>query len=155
MIRDSLIFRAGRRLCSIGLEHVGETMRPLAIESMPKVPQCVAGVSLVRGSPTPVVDLRQLLEEDSSTSPGRLVTLQVGSERRVGLLVDEVLGVRKQDEFAGTGMAPLLQGAGDFVDELATLDGSLVAVLRAARVVPEEVWAHMSADPSGDGREDE
>lgn len=55
------LLRAQERLCAFPLESVIEVMRPLPIEPLPDVPAYVLGASLVRGLPTPIVDLGALL----------------------------------------------------------------------------------------------
>ena len=53
-----LIVMAGARACAIPLDYVAETMRPLPIEPVAGTPGFVRGVSVIRGAPTPVVDLK-------------------------------------------------------------------------------------------------
>jgi purine-binding chemotaxis protein CheW len=124
-------------------------MRPLPVEPMPDVPAFVAGISLVRGEATPIVDLRTLLAENARVSPARLVTLRLDPSRRVGLLVDEVLGVRRHQGIAGRELPPLLGDAGDLVGELARLDGRLLTVLQGAGLFPDDAWD----DIAGKGRQ--
>jgi chemotaxis signal transduction protein len=140
MERDFLVFRVGKRLCALATRAVEETMRPLPIEPMPDVPAFVAGISLVRGEATPIVDLRVLLAEDARVRPARLVTLRLEPSRRVGLLVDEVLGVREHQGLQGRKLPPLLGDAADIVGELARLDGRLLTVLRGGGLFPDDAW---------------
>jgi purine-binding chemotaxis protein CheW len=120
-------------------------MRPLPVETVPGVPSFVRGTTIVRGKPTPVIDLRDLLGDDVDRSPARLVTVRLGPERRVGLLVDEVLGLRDGSTLSVDSLPPLLaDAAAGVVDELARLDGELLTILRAGSLLPEDVWARMS-----------
>jgi purine-binding chemotaxis protein CheW len=125
--------RVGSRLCALPLEHVAEVMRPLPIESVPDAASFVAGVSLVRGIPTPIVDLSVLLNGERECEPSRLVALRVG-ERRVGVLVDEVTHVRTLDQLPDA--PPLLQeAAAATLSALERLDSELLYVLNTARIV--------------------
>ena len=63
-----LVVMAGARACAIPLHHVGETMRPLRIEPVGRTPGFVRGVSMIRGAPTPVVDLKALLENSENSA---------------------------------------------------------------------------------------
>lgn len=120
-------------------------MRPLPVETVPGVPSFVRGTAIVRGKPTPVIDLRDLLGDEVDRPPARLVTVRVDAERRVGLLVDEVLGLRNAATLSGEPLPPLLADAGaGVVDELARLDGQLLTILRAGSLLPEDVWARLS-----------
>jgi chemotaxis signal transduction protein len=61
------VVMVGARACAFPLHHVAETMRPLPIESVAGTPSFVRGVSVIRGVPTPVVDLKALLENSANT----------------------------------------------------------------------------------------
>jgi len=126
---NALIVRVGDRLCALPIELVEETMRSLRIEPT-GTSEFVVGVAIIRGRPTPVVDTARLVGT-SSRGGNRLVTLRV-RERRVALVVDEVIDVRALP--AGE-LPPLV--AGDVVRALAALDRELVIVLDAARIVAE------------------
>jgi purine-binding chemotaxis protein CheW len=121
-------------------------MRPLPIESVAGTPGFVRGVSVIRGAPTPVIDVGALLENrEPSTTYGRLVTLKVG-ERRVAIGVDGVVGVRNLDSTESGELPPLLGGAAAAVIEaIGARDAQLLVVLRAASIVPDDVWRTLAA----------
>jgi purine-binding chemotaxis protein CheW len=142
-----LVCRTGSRLCALQLQHVTETMRPLAHELVPGLPPFVLGLSVIRGSPTPVVDAARLLGETSAAEGGRWVTIRVGG-RAVALAVDAVVGIRSLGPAAVVGLPPLLRDdATEVVDALGTLDAELLVLLRSARIVPPSVWAVLDAGP--------
>lgn len=146
MSDDLLLLRAGSRLCGIRVQSVDETMRPMPVESVPDLPAFVRGVCVVRGRPTPIVDLGALLAEGELSSPKRLVVLRLDQSRRVGLLVDEVLGIRDGRALLSEELPPLLQNAaGDAIEALGRLDRQLLMVLSAGRLLPAEVWARVSS----------
>jgi purine-binding chemotaxis protein CheW len=133
----------GRR-CAVPLHHVIEIMRPLPIEPVPAVPSFVQGVSIIRGIPTPVVDLGVLLGMPSCVAD-RFVTLRLG-DRQVALSVDSVIGVRDLDASKIRGLPPLLQEASkDVIDTMGTLDEQLLVVLSAGWELSDEVWLALSA----------
>ena len=71
------VVMAGTRVCAFPLHYVAETMRPLPIQPVAGTPDCVRGVSVIRGTPTPVVDLKALLDNgENCPSYGRFVTLK-------------------------------------------------------------------------------
>ena len=111
-------------------------MRPLPIESVAEMPDFVRGVSLIRGAPVPVIDLRALLEiGETSASYGRFVTLRLG-ERRVALGVDAVVGSRNLDQAQLEQLPPILRdGTADRIEAIGARDAQLLFVLRAARIV--------------------
>lgn len=135
-----VLLLAGERACAVPVAQVAETMRPLAVRAIAGVPPFVSGLSLIRGEPTPVVDLGRLLGVEEGAPITRFLTLRLGG-RPVALAVAAVVGVRRLDELALAPMPPLLgHVAADLVEAVGALDARLLVVLRAARVVPEPVW---------------
>lgn len=143
---QALIVTIGTRACAIPLHHVAETMRPLSIERIAGMPAFIKGVSLIRGVPIPVVDLGALLQtSDRSLTYGRFVTLKIGA-RRAAVAVDGVVGLRKLDLGQVGELPPLLRAAGaEIIDAIGTCDAQLLIVLRAMRIVPDEVWTTLEA----------
>ena len=139
-ISTVLLFRAAGRRCALPVERVVETMRPLPYEAIAGGPDFVPGVALVRGAPTPVLDLGGLLDgvRREVAAAGRWVTVRAGA-RSVALAVEEVLGVAQLAAAGEQGLPPLFQGsAGAGVRALGRLDGELLTILESARVVPED-----------------
>jgi purine-binding chemotaxis protein CheW len=138
-----LLCGIGTYIGALALRHVQETMRPLPIEPLTGAPSFVLGLTIVRGSPTPVIDAARLLGASASSSPSplsRFVSLKL-DERRVALAVDAVLDVRSLPEAALATTPPLLQQASaDLVPLIGSLDTKLLLVFEAARLVPDSVW---------------
>jgi purine-binding chemotaxis protein CheW len=131
-----LVFRAGARLCGLPVHHVRETMRVLPIEPLPSRLACIIGASLVRGIATPVLDVAALIGEASSR-PARFVIVELDEDRRVALLVDEVLGVWRTGD--ASGLPPLLRDADrGVVEGIARRERDLLTILDAGRLLPEE-----------------
>jgi purine-binding chemotaxis protein CheW len=136
---DLLLCRTGRQLHAIPIEHVCEIMRALPIEAVAGVPVFILGVCLIRGRPTPVVDAGLLIGKDPTTSE-RLVSLKIG-DRRIALAVDAVLGLRRFDGDAFQQLPPLLRDiAGEAVSAIGAKDDELMFMLRAARIVPDNLF---------------
>ena len=145
-ISPVLVVMVGARACAFPLHHVAETMRPLPIDPVAGTPGFVRGVSVIRGTPTPVVDLQALLENsENSPNYGRFVTLKL-DDRRVAIGVDSVVGLRNLDSAQLGELPPLLRDVtADLIESFGTRDAQLLLVLRAARIVPDEVWATLAA----------
>jgi len=139
-----LLCASAGRLCALPLSHVGETMRPLPITTLPDTPSCVLGASMVRGVAVPVVALSALLGAPAGT-PGRFVSLRL--EGRVAVLaVDQVIGVHALAAEQMDQAPPLLDGGpGGHLSGIGARDAELMIVLRAARAVPQTVWGALDA----------
>lgn len=136
----SVLVRTRTLVCALPAASVVETMRPLPTEPFAGQPQFVRGVSIIRGHPTPVVDVGRLVGGGETASVTRFVTVRTG-DRIAALAVDAVLGLAPLDATRATELPSLLRHAGeDVVAALGTLDSSLLAVLDATRVVPDSVW---------------
>lgn len=133
-----VVFRPdGTALAAIPARFVRETMRPLPVEPLAGAPAFVTGAAIVRGRAVPVLDAAQLVSGSADT-PRRWIAIEVRDATRAGrtviLAVHDVVGV--QPLRVEPDRAPLLgdaaQGA---IAALSSLDGELLAILRAARLV--------------------
>jgi purine-binding chemotaxis protein CheW len=143
--RKALIVGLKGCVCAVPLTHVIETMRPLPVEPISGVPSFVQGISIIRGIPTPVVDLGAVLGTPDEMAE-RFVTLRIG-DKQVALSVNAVLGVLDLDTIMTIqDLPPLLQRASkEVVDTIGTLDEQVLMVLRAGWELPDEVWQALMA----------
>src|SRR5579862_8381061 len=100
-----MLCRIGNQLCALPLSHVVETMRPMPVRPVPGMPSFISGLSLVRGTPLPVVNAAALIGQGGEPAT-RFITLQVGA-RQVVLAVQEVIGIRAMEADPLHGMPPL------------------------------------------------
>jgi purine-binding chemotaxis protein CheW len=135
----ALVFRAGTLLCALRLEEVIETMRPLETQPLAGTPPFVLGISVLRGVPTPVIDVARLLRGDQGT-PERYVAVR--TERgAVALATGEILGIRSVDTTT-TGAHPALLGgrSSRLVAGVGTVGAEPLLLLQSMRAVPDDVW---------------
>jgi len=142
----AVIGRVRARHCAFFAINVAEVMRPLPIAGLANMPSFVLGVSVIRGTPTPVVDAGALLGDDRATAQTtRFVVMRVG-ERRVALAVEAVLGVRALVAETLMTLPPLVRNAAEeVVTALGTLDAELLAVLGSSYLVPAALWEELDA----------
>lgn len=135
---DALVVRAGAWTCALPLSEVVETMRELPCLPCNGAPTWVRGASIVRGAPVAVVDLASFLGSTGGSHGGRFVSVRAGSAS-VALRVDDVLGIRPLPMPDDTTRSRLLDGvAAARREELATLDGELLAVLELGTMLPAD-----------------
>ena len=134
-----LLCRIDDLISAIPIPQVIEIMRVLPCVPLADTPPWLLGVSVIRGVPTPVVDLARAIRGESASRPSRVVTVRAG-ERQAALAVGEIVGIAA---LRNDSMPLLRDAARGVVDAVATLDRDLLLVLDSARVVPEDVWAAM------------
>jgi len=140
----SLVFRAGSMLCALRLDEVIETMRPLAVRALAGAPAFVRGVCIMRGVPTPVVDVARLLGGEQAEAV-RFVAVR--TERGpVAFATGAVLGIRATAA-GGAAHVGLLTGASSrLVAGVGTLDNEPLLMLQSMRVVPDHVWMQAAGE---------
>jgi len=122
-------------------------MRPLPVVPLPGSAAFVLGLTIVRGTPAPVVDARRLLgptvasfSDDSSPPASRFIAIKL-AQRTAVLAVDAVLGIRPLPAGMLASIPPLLRGAqAELVSVVGALDAELLLVLEAARLIPDSIW---------------
>ncbi|HEY1797499.1 MAG TPA: chemotaxis protein CheW [Stellaceae bacterium] len=128
--------RVGTRRCAIPLAFVTETMRAAGLMPIRDAEGFAVGAAIIRGEAVPVLDTGALLGEPQ-TDPRRLVAVSVG-ERRVAILVDDVVGVSAIAEDIASTLPPLLRGAIDrIVGAIDVRDGDFLLRLEASRLIPD------------------
>lgn len=134
-----VIFRAADLLLGLPVAHVVEILRPLPADTVPGAPPFVTGLSLIRGLATPVVSMRALLDAPPGF-PTRLAVLRTGP-RRVALAVDAVEGLARAPAASFMEAPPLLTRiAAGALESVAALDGALLLVLEAGKLLGEGTW---------------
>jgi purine-binding chemotaxis protein CheW len=135
-----LVALAGGKRLALALGDVIEVMRPLPVSKLAGVPPFVLGAAVVRGVPVPVIDAGALLGETGPRTCTRFVSLRLGA-RRAALAVDALVGVRALEDADLKTMPPLLRDVvAGVADAIGSLDEDLLLVLRAGKLVPEQVW---------------
>lgn len=139
-----LLCRVRNHVCALPLEHIAEVMRPLPVEKLPGVSRPVRGVAIIRGLPTPVVDIGWMVAAQPS-DPTRFVSIKIG-DRRVALAVDAVVGVRTIPLSSLRELPPLLRDASaEAITSIGRLDAELLVMLNSTRLVPETLWTALDA----------
>lgn len=118
-------------------------MRPLPVAPIAGAPSFMPGLCVMRATPVPLVDVGALLRETAPPCFTRFIAVRTG-DRRVGLAVEGVHGIRELPADASSELPPLLGSGADLVESMATLDHELLLVLRTGVIVPDDVWPSVS-----------
>jgi len=143
----SLVFRAGSLLCALRLDEVIETMRPLAVRRLAGVPSYVRGVTIMRGVPTPVVDVARLVGGEQG-EVSRFVAVRT-EQGPIAFATGPVLGIRATEPDPAARHSLLLSDAcSRLVAGIGTIDAEPILLLQSMRVLPDEVWTAAAGLPS-------
>lgn len=143
--RRALIFTVGQRICAIHVENVAEIMRPLPVQPVVGMPAPVRGLSVIRGAPMPVLDMRMLLDGLPGDDCSRFVVLKMG-DRSVAITVDRVIGMQGVAASDMHELPPLLRTASAaLVSAVGAVDRQLLVVLDTARLVPADFWTELAS----------
>ncbi|ADC89147.1 CheW protein [Thermocrinis albus DSM 14484] len=130
---ELLAFYLEGELFGVPLRKVLEVSRMVPIVPVPFSPTYVKGVINVRGEILPVVDLKGPLRMKRTREENRIVLLE--TERgKVGVLVDEVVGVMRVEEqrFEPN---PMVGRYSEFVEKVAYLKEGLLCLLEMDRII--------------------
>jgi len=79
--------------CAINVDYSNEIISKSQITPVPNVESFIAGVINLRGSIVPVINLAQRLKIAGGAGDSQQILILIIDGRRLGLLVDSVLGV--------------------------------------------------------------
>lgn len=93
---DLLVFKLAGEEYSFILEDVKEILKKQHITSVPLAPSSVLGITSLRGTVMPVIDLsRKLLGVPSKNDRKSRILIMEGKEGTIGCMVEEVEGVQR------------------------------------------------------------
>jgi len=136
----ALVFRAGPLFCALPLADVIETMRPLSTRPLAGTPPYVRGLTILRGEPSPVIDMTRLLT-GTTAEIDRYVAVRAG-RGPMACATGPVLGVQTVHATAPEGPSTMFTGASrSLIAAVGRFGTEPLLVLRSIRTVPDEVWA--------------
>ncbi len=141
----ALVFQAGALFCAFPLDEVVETMRPLRTRPLAGTPPYVRGLAILRGAPSPVVDVTRLLTGEIGDIE-RYVAVRAG-QGTIACATGPVLGVQEIDVVPPEGPVAILSGvvSKSLVAAVGRIGTDPLLLLHGIRAVPDEVWEAASA----------
>jgi chemotaxis protein CheZ len=129
-------FKLGGEEYSIPILKVREIINVPAITRLPRAPEYIEGITNLRGSVIPVVNIKRLVKFGDGKGGGDKVIVLVNGKITFGILVDGITGVIGIDDAAIEPPDRLLNGAGDQLVGVAKFQERLVALLDARKLLP-------------------
>jgi purine-binding chemotaxis protein CheW len=137
MERQLVVFELGTEFFGVGIDAVESIVKMQEITRMPQAPAFVEGVTNLRGTVLPVVDLRKRLsiQATEATKETRIVVVSL-SEMKVGMIVDgvsEVLTV--SDDVIEPPPSMFSTVDTQYITGIARLDNRLIILLDLVEVL--------------------
>ncbi len=120
----------------IPITKVREIINLPDITRIPQSPSYLKGITNLRGSVIPVVDLKKIINVPESAEGGRKVIVITSGRITFGLLVDSISGVISIEEAAIESPENLPHGNSEQVEGVAKLDGRLIVLLDIKKLIP-------------------
>ncbi|MFK7897374.1 MAG: chemotaxis protein CheW [Myxococcota bacterium] len=135
---NHLAFRLNTHLCVIPLEQLIETLPPPPSTRVPGAPPWLMGVANIRGELLSIIGLSRYLALDERAEGKRGVLIARGANKnvKVGLLVDDVVGIRRVAE-EGAHALPEEGQLHRFAQRPVQVEGAPGLLLDCARLVAD------------------
>lgn len=134
LLRELLAFELAGSPYAIPVERVREIVRVREMTHVPRVPDWVRGVVMLRGEVVQVIDLRMRLglPTEEMNRRSRIIVLHGDDDRVTGVLVDSVREVLRVEEEA---FSQSVDGEVGAVAELCLRDEEFVSIIDVDRVL--------------------
>jgi chemotaxis protein CheZ len=123
---------------TIPILKVREIVTMPAITRMPQAPDYIEGVTNLRGSVIPIVNLKKLINIGGNGSKGNKIIVIASGKMTFGILVDGITGVINIDESAVEHPEQFLNGDVEQVEGVAKVDNRLVVLLDTKKLIPSQ-----------------
>jgi chemotaxis protein CheZ len=123
---------------SIPILKVREIVNMPSITRMPQAPPYIEGVTNLRGSVIPIINLKRLVHLGDNGSKGNKIIVVASGRITFGILVDGITGVVNIDESEIEHPEKFLNDDVDQVEGVAKLNNRLVVLLDTKKLLPAE-----------------
>ena len=115
---------------------VREIISMPAITELPHLPSYVRGISNLRGSIIPVINLRNLLDSSAIDDTGSIVIVIATGKIIFGIVVDSITGVIKVDEASIEPPEKFINNDVDRIKGVAKINNKLIILLNTTKLLP-------------------
>lgn len=137
MEQQLVVFELANELYGINIAMVESIIKMQAITQLPQTPAYVKGVTNLRGSVLPVIDLRTRfsLEEKEDSRQTRIMIVTLGSVK-AGIIVDGVSEVLRVSDESIEPLPPMVNSVDSaFLKGIVRLENRLIILLELSRVL--------------------
>ncbi|MBK6791040.1 MAG: chemotaxis protein CheW [Anaerolineales bacterium] len=147
MEQQLVVFELANEFYGINIALVESIIKVQAITQLPQTPKYVKGVTNLRGSVLPVIDLRTrfALETKEDTRQTRIIIVTMGTVK-VGVVVDGVSEVLRISDESIEPLPPLVNSVDSaFLKGIVRLENRLIILLELSKVLNLEEQKSLEA----------
>lgn len=149
MEHQLVVFELANEFYGINIAVVESIIKMQAITQLPQTPTYIKGVTNLRGTVLPVIDLRIRfgLESTHDTKQTRVIIVTMGSIK-VGVMVDAVSEVLRVSDEIIEPLPPMVNAVNsDFLKGIVRLQDRLIILLEVEKVLDLQEQASLAAVP--------
>lgn len=149
MEQQLVVFELAGEFYGINIAVVESIIKVQAITQLPQTPAYIKGVTNLRGTVLPVIDLRTRfgLQAQADTKQSRIIIVTMGNIK-VGIMVDGVSEVLRVSEESIEPLPPMVNSVNsDFLKGIARLEDRLIILLEVEKVLDLQEQASLAAMP--------
>jgi purine-binding chemotaxis protein CheW len=150
MEHQLVVFELANELYGIDIAVVESIIKVQAITQLPQTPDYIKGVTNLRGTVLPVIDLRIRfgLGVQKDTKQTRVIIVTMGNIK-VGMMVDSVSEVLRVSDESIEPLPPMVNSANSvFLKGIVRLENRLIILLEVEKVLSLEGQQTLSAIPA-------
>ena len=150
MEHQLVVFELANEFYGINIAVVESIIKMQSITQLPQTPSYIKGVTNLRGTVLPVIDLRIRfgLEPQQNTKQTRVIIVTMG-KIKVGIMVDGVSEVLRVSDESVEPLPPLVNSVNsDFLKGIVRLEDRLIILLEVERVLDLQGQAALAAVPT-------
>ncbi len=149
MEHQLVVFELANEFYGIDIAVVESIIKMQEITQLPRTPAYLKGVTNLRGTVLPVIDLRNRfgMETQNDTKQTRVIIVTMG-EVKVGLMVDGVSEVLRISDESIEPLPPMVNSVNsDFLKGIVRLEDRLIILLEVEKVLRVEEQNSLAARP--------
>jgi purine-binding chemotaxis protein CheW len=150
MEHQLVVFELANEFYGINIAVVESIIKMQSITQLPQTPSYIKGVTNLRGTVLPVIDLRIRfgLEPQQNTKQTRVIIVTMG-KIKVGIMVDGVSEVLRVSDESVEPLPPMVNSVNsDFLKGIVRLEDRLIILLEVERVLDLQGQAALAAVPT-------
>ncbi|AAM24371.1 purine-binding chemotaxis protein CheW [Caldanaerobacter subterraneus subsp. tengcongensis MB4] len=140
MPKQIVVFKLNSEDFCVDINQVVEIIRLQTIIKVPDAPSFVEGITNLRGTVIPIIDLKKRfnLPTSEKNENNRIIVVNV-TERPVGFIVDSVTEVLRVEDFTIQEAPDIIKGIGrEYITSIINLNGRLIINLDLHKILTEK-----------------